>query len=189
MKKTKIFFNETDDIIDICYDNVFKAVFTRGTSTSQGALSRLISALICREITVITINANEPPINCAVPHKWTRKNKKSQELNAYFKIFAHSNRSPIVRSVSAGLHYARHSQTVQSTARSFRLRSTTDQPVAERSRSCRRLRQSTGNVKGVLTNPLNTLPGGKNAAMISYKSYKNMSTTRGTPNIYFFNYS
>jgi len=63
MKKTKIFFNETADIIDICYDNVFKAVFTRDTPTSQGALSKLISALIGREITVITINANEPPIN------------------------------------------------------------------------------------------------------------------------------
>jgi len=29
MTKTKIFFNETDDIIDICYDNVFKAVEPR----------------------------------------------------------------------------------------------------------------------------------------------------------------
>jgi len=63
MKKTKIFFKETDDIVDIRYDNVFKAVFTGGTPTSKKALSRLISALIGREITVISINANEPPIN------------------------------------------------------------------------------------------------------------------------------
>ena len=63
MKRTKIFFNETEDIIDICYDNVFKAVFTRGTPASQRALSKLISALICQEITVITINTNELPIN------------------------------------------------------------------------------------------------------------------------------
>ena len=63
MTKTKIFFNETEDIIDIRYDNVFKAVFTGGTPASKKALSRLISALIGREITIITINANEPPIN------------------------------------------------------------------------------------------------------------------------------
>ncbi|MCL2025570.1 MAG: Rpn family recombination-promoting nuclease/putative transposase [Leptospirales bacterium] len=63
MKKTKIFFSETDDIIDIRYDNVFKAVFTGEAPASKEALSRLISALIGREITVVTINANEPPIN------------------------------------------------------------------------------------------------------------------------------
>jgi len=63
MEKTNIFFDETDEILDICYDNVFKAVFTRDTLESRRALSRLISALICREIAVITINANEPPID------------------------------------------------------------------------------------------------------------------------------
>ena len=63
MKNSSIYFDETDDIIDICYDNVFKAVFTRDSPISQGALSNLISALICREVTVITINANEPPID------------------------------------------------------------------------------------------------------------------------------
>jgi len=63
MKKPKIYFDETEDIIDIRYDNVFKAVFTRGTPVSQRALSRLISALICREITVITISVNEPAID------------------------------------------------------------------------------------------------------------------------------
>jgi predicted transposase/invertase (TIGR01784 family) len=63
MRDTNIFFDETDDLIDICYDNVFKAVFTRDTPASQGALSKLISALICREVTVISINANEPPID------------------------------------------------------------------------------------------------------------------------------
>ena len=36
MKKTNIYFDETEDIIDICYDNVFKAVFTRDTPASQG---------------------------------------------------------------------------------------------------------------------------------------------------------
>ena len=62
MKKA-IFFDENDDILDICHDNVFKAVFTRGTPTSQRALSKLISAIIGREVAVIAISANEPPID------------------------------------------------------------------------------------------------------------------------------
>jgi predicted transposase/invertase (TIGR01784 family) len=56
-------FDETDDIIDICLDNVFKAVFTRGTPASKGALSRFLTAVIGRELTVDTIQANEPPID------------------------------------------------------------------------------------------------------------------------------
>jgi predicted transposase/invertase (TIGR01784 family) len=56
-------FDETDDLIDICLDNVFKAVFTKNTPESQGALSNLLSALIGRELTVVTITTNEPPID------------------------------------------------------------------------------------------------------------------------------
>jgi len=63
MEKTNIYFDETEDIIDIRLDNVFKAVFTRDTPASKIALSRLISAIIGREITVITISANELPID------------------------------------------------------------------------------------------------------------------------------
>jgi hypothetical protein len=59
----KIHFDDTDDLIDICYDNVFKAVFTRDTPQSQGALSKLLSALVGRELTVTGIVANEPPID------------------------------------------------------------------------------------------------------------------------------
>jgi len=40
-----IHFDDTDDLIDICMDNVFKAVFTRNTPASQGALSKLISGI------------------------------------------------------------------------------------------------------------------------------------------------
>jgi predicted transposase/invertase (TIGR01784 family) len=50
-------------IMDIRYDPVFKAVFTKETTESRGALSRLISALIDRTVTVETIIANEPPID------------------------------------------------------------------------------------------------------------------------------
>ena len=32
-------FDDADDLIDICLDNVFKAVFARDTPESQGALS------------------------------------------------------------------------------------------------------------------------------------------------------
>jgi len=56
-------FNEDDDPIDICFDNVFKAVFTRNIPASRIALSKLISALIDREVSVIEINANEPPVD------------------------------------------------------------------------------------------------------------------------------
>ena len=58
---TKTYFNDSDDLIDIRYDNVFKSVFTRDTPASRGALSKLVSALVGREVTVLTLKANEPP--------------------------------------------------------------------------------------------------------------------------------
>ena len=59
----KPYISDADDIIDIRIDRVFKAVFTRNTPTSRGALSKLISALICHEVTVNNITTNEPPID------------------------------------------------------------------------------------------------------------------------------
>ncbi|MHC6204459.1 Rpn family recombination-promoting nuclease/putative transposase [Breznakiellaceae bacterium SP9] len=56
-------FTEDDDLIDICYDNVFKAVFTKGTPESRGALNKLLEALLGRQVEVITITANEPPVD------------------------------------------------------------------------------------------------------------------------------
>jgi predicted transposase/invertase (TIGR01784 family) len=56
-------FDEADDLIDICLDNVFKAVFARDTPESQGALSALLSAVTGRKLAVIAITANEPPID------------------------------------------------------------------------------------------------------------------------------
>ena len=58
--KQQFQFNETDDLPDIRYDNIFKAVFTKDTTESKGALSGLISALIGRKLVVETITANEP---------------------------------------------------------------------------------------------------------------------------------
>ena len=50
-------------ILDIRYDPVFKAVFTKETAESRIALSKLISALIERIVTVEAIIANELPID------------------------------------------------------------------------------------------------------------------------------
>jgi predicted transposase/invertase (TIGR01784 family) len=58
-----IHFEETDDLIDICFDNVFKAVFTRDTPESRGALSALLTAVIGKQLTVIALVLNEPPIS------------------------------------------------------------------------------------------------------------------------------
>ena len=55
-------FKDTDELLDIRYDNVFKAVFTKESPSSRGALSGLISALINREVSVSAITANEPPV-------------------------------------------------------------------------------------------------------------------------------
>ncbi|MDR3283810.1 MAG: Rpn family recombination-promoting nuclease/putative transposase, partial [Treponema sp.] len=55
-------FDVTEDLIDICWDNVFKSVFTRPIPESRGALSKLLSAIIDRELTVTNITANEPPV-------------------------------------------------------------------------------------------------------------------------------
>ena len=56
-------FSDTDNLLDIRYDNVFKAVFTKDTPASKGALSGLISAFIKRKVIVNAIIANEPPAN------------------------------------------------------------------------------------------------------------------------------
>jgi hypothetical protein len=56
-------FELSDDLIDICLDNVFKAVFTRDTPESRGALAALLSAIIGRQLIVIALALNEPPIS------------------------------------------------------------------------------------------------------------------------------
>jgi predicted transposase/invertase (TIGR01784 family) len=59
----RVQFDRTEELIDIRYDNVFKAVFTRDTPESLGALSRLVSALIGRDVAVLGLVANEPPVD------------------------------------------------------------------------------------------------------------------------------
>jgi predicted transposase/invertase (TIGR01784 family) len=59
----RIQFPDDIELFDIRLDHVFKAVFTRDTPPSQGALSRLISAIIGRNLSVTAIDANEPPVD------------------------------------------------------------------------------------------------------------------------------
>ncbi|GHV80375.1 hypothetical protein AGMMS49944_21660 [Spirochaetia bacterium] len=59
---TKVYFSDTDDIVNLCDDEVFKAAFTQNTPESREALRRLLTAILKRELTIITITANEPPI-------------------------------------------------------------------------------------------------------------------------------
>ena len=58
--KTQIFFDDFEDLLDIRRDDVFKAVFTKDTAASRTALSRLVSAVIDRDVQVVALNANEP---------------------------------------------------------------------------------------------------------------------------------
>jgi predicted transposase/invertase (TIGR01784 family) len=55
--------DDDTDPVDIRYDNVFKAVFTRDTPESRTALSRLVSAITGRPLMVLSITANEPPVD------------------------------------------------------------------------------------------------------------------------------
>jgi predicted transposase/invertase (TIGR01784 family) len=59
----KIYFNYEDDIINPCWDNVFKAIFTKDTLESRGALKYFLSAVLRRKLTVLSIMANEPPVD------------------------------------------------------------------------------------------------------------------------------
>jgi predicted transposase/invertase (TIGR01784 family) len=56
-------FSEDEEVLDIRYDHVFKAVFARDSEASRFALSDLISALIGRAVKVETITANEPTVS------------------------------------------------------------------------------------------------------------------------------
>jgi hypothetical protein len=56
-------FGDGARVLDIRYDPVFKAVFTRDTLKSRGALSGLVSANIGKNVSVETIIANEPSVD------------------------------------------------------------------------------------------------------------------------------
>jgi predicted transposase/invertase (TIGR01784 family) len=60
MKQIKLL--PDDELLNPCWDNVFKAIFTKEIPESRGALCKLLSAIIGRDVQVIAITANEPPI-------------------------------------------------------------------------------------------------------------------------------
>jgi len=81
----KSLFKDEARILDIRYDPVFKAVFTKDTEKSRFALSDLISSLIGRTVEVETIVANEPPVD-DTRQRYLRfdvacKTKKGEQVN------------------------------------------------------------------------------------------------------------
>jgi len=57
---TATLFDESEDLLDIRKDNIFKAVFTKDSGDSRRALSGLVSAIVGREMEALDITANEP---------------------------------------------------------------------------------------------------------------------------------
>jgi predicted transposase/invertase (TIGR01784 family) len=57
----KIYLEKDEDVIDICLDIVFKAVFTKETAESTTALETLLSAIIGRRVKILGMTVNEPP--------------------------------------------------------------------------------------------------------------------------------
>ncbi|MDR2483789.1 MAG: Rpn family recombination-promoting nuclease/putative transposase [Treponema sp.] len=60
---SRVYFGPEDDIIDPCWDNAFKAVFTKETAASKGALTGLLSALLDRKVKAVQLIANEPAVD------------------------------------------------------------------------------------------------------------------------------
>ena len=58
-----VHLDKNEDIINICFDNVFKAVFTKGTPESLAALAKPLSAVTGRDVESVSIMGNEPAID------------------------------------------------------------------------------------------------------------------------------
>jgi len=61
--ENKLKFTDTDDLLDICFDPVFKAVFTRDCPESREALASLIHAVTGIKVEIVKVAANEPPVD------------------------------------------------------------------------------------------------------------------------------
>ena len=51
------------DLFSICNDEIFKAIFTKETPESRTALRSLLSAFLQKDVSIVKVTANEPPIN------------------------------------------------------------------------------------------------------------------------------
>jgi predicted transposase/invertase (TIGR01784 family) len=58
----KIHFT-TETLLDPREDHVFKAIFTKDTPASRGALKSLVSAYVHQDLDILTVIANEPPVH------------------------------------------------------------------------------------------------------------------------------
>ena len=56
-------YSSSPDPFSICNDGVFKAIFTKKTPESRTALRSLLSAFLEKEVSILKVTANEPPIN------------------------------------------------------------------------------------------------------------------------------
>jgi predicted transposase/invertase (TIGR01784 family) len=52
-----------ETLLNPCDDPVFKAIFTKDTPASRGALRSLVSAYVHQELDILTVIANEPPVH------------------------------------------------------------------------------------------------------------------------------
>ena len=59
----KLEYSAFSDPFSICNDAVFKAIFTKETAESRTALRSLLSAFLEKDLSILKVTANEPPIN------------------------------------------------------------------------------------------------------------------------------
>lgn len=57
-----IYFTAEDDLLNPCWDNVFKAMFTTGSNQSRKALKGLLSAILDRQVIDVSVMQNEPAV-------------------------------------------------------------------------------------------------------------------------------
>ena len=60
-----IYQKNLKEILNPCIDPVFKSIFTKDTPESKQALRGLVSAVLQKDLTVVSVTANEPPVNNA----------------------------------------------------------------------------------------------------------------------------
>jgi predicted transposase/invertase (TIGR01784 family) len=60
-----VYFEEDADIVDIRYDKAFKAVFTKDNPRTRRALGGLLSACVGKNLSVVSLSANEPAADAA----------------------------------------------------------------------------------------------------------------------------
>ncbi|AEF82358.1 PD-(D/E)XK nuclease family transposase [Leadbettera azotonutricia] len=87
----RIHFSDDEALFDICTDGVFKSIFTQETPNSRGALNKLLSAILEKDLKVITVTANEPSINDR------RERQIRFDINVEFETGQHANVEITVR--------------------------------------------------------------------------------------------